>query len=151
MTNQNDIHQQMLELIYGLLPDEESDALATQIGSDPQLARKYAELTQQTALLAAVVKQKNAKRPDYDQWKKLAEAPETTETKTEAYDTDTVELAPRHAKSNRFISGLRTLTTLAASLVVLFVGYQYLRPDSLLTESGLALRSEIALNKHLSV
>ncbi|PHR88678.1 MAG: hypothetical protein COA78_36270 [Blastopirellula sp.] len=150
MTNQNDIHQQMLELIYGLLPDEESEALATRIGSDPQLARKYAELSQQTTLLAAVVKQNKPKRPDYDQWKKLAEEPETTTTNTESFETDTVAFAPKR-KAGRFVSGLRALSALAASLVILFVGYQYLRPDSLLTESGLALRTEIALDKHLAV
>ncbi|MEX0792441.1 MAG: hypothetical protein WD045_04860, partial [Pirellulaceae bacterium] len=56
MEPRDDIRQQMLELIYGLLPDDQSAALAERIRSDGRLARQYAELKERTELLAEAAK-----------------------------------------------------------------------------------------------
>ncbi len=65
------IQQQMLELIYGLLSDEESAELVDRISSDGLLAREYAELKERTELLAEVARAES-QPPNFDQWKREA-------------------------------------------------------------------------------
>ncbi|MBI1249667.1 hypothetical protein GC197_17720 [bacterium] len=71
MDDREQIRQQMLELIYGLLSDQESAELVQRISSDGVLARDYAELKEQTELLAEVAKVQ-VPVPSYDRWKKAA-------------------------------------------------------------------------------
>ena len=47
-----DMRQRLLELVYGLLPDEEAAALRAKIATDPELARAYAEAASEARLFA---------------------------------------------------------------------------------------------------
>lgn len=51
MHDQHQLHQQMLELAYDLLPAEEAAALQARIDADPELAQQYAAVGEQVALL----------------------------------------------------------------------------------------------------
>ncbi|UUO06884.1 hypothetical protein M4951_00890 [Blastopirellula sp. J2-11] len=107
MTDHDEIRQQLLELIYGLLPADEASRLAGRIGRDPELARTYAEVKEQTDLLGSAVRMTEVPLPDFAAWKKQAQ------------DQDRVE---RSRAMQGFVRGLQVLTALAASVLVLASG-----------------------------
>ncbi|MFI4876149.1 MAG: MG2 domain-containing protein [Blastopirellula sp. JB062] len=107
MTDHDEIRQQMLELIYGLLSDDEASQLASRIGRDPELARTYAEVKEQTDLLASAVLVAKEPLPDFAAWKKKAQTQQRVE---------------RSQAARRFVRGVQALTALAASVLILAGG-----------------------------
>ncbi|EAQ80926.1 hypothetical protein [Blastopirellula marina] len=107
MTDHDEIRQQLLELIYGLLPADEASRLAGRIGRDPELARTYAEVKEQTDLLGSAVRLTEVPLPDFAAWKKQAQEAERVE---------------RSRAMQGFVRGLQVLTALAASVLILASG-----------------------------
>ncbi|TWT38630.1 MG2 domain-containing protein [Blastopirellula retiformator] len=104
MTDHDENRQQLLELIYGLLSDDEASQLATRIGRDPELARAYAEIKEQTDLLAAAVRFPGAAKPDFAAWKKQAKEENRAE---------------RLRSADGFVRTMQALTALAAAVLIL--------------------------------
>ena len=48
----DDLHQKLIEYLYGLLPDAEAKELAEKISSDPDVARAYSLARQDVELIA---------------------------------------------------------------------------------------------------
>ncbi|PQO44022.1 MG2 domain-containing protein [Blastopirellula marina] len=107
MTDHEENRQQLLELIYGLLPSDEASELASRIGRDPELARAYAEMKEQTDLLASAVRVNVPPMPDFAAWKKLAQ------------EEDRVE---RSRAAQGFVRTMQALTALAAAVLILVSG-----------------------------
>ncbi|MCC9606549.1 hypothetical protein LOC68_17300 [Blastopirellula sp. JC732] len=104
MTDHDENRQQLLELIYGLLSAEEASQLASRIGRDPELARAYAEMKEQTDLLASAVRMPVAPMPDFAAWKKLAKEEERVE---------------RSRSMGGFVRTMQAFTALAAAVLIL--------------------------------
>jgi len=109
MDHREQLQQRMLEMIYGLLSDEESRELAQQISSDRDAARMYAELKERTDLLTVVTKVEPPQPADFDSWKKKAKQHE-------------VAPAMRSLPASHLV---RSLITLAACLLVGAVGFSW--------------------------
>lgn len=129
------LQQQMLELIYGLLSDEESAELVDRISSDGQLAREYAELKEQTELLAEVTRDES-QPPNYDQWKQEADADLPT------------PLTPAATWASRTF---QAVAALAACLLIVALGYPMLSIDEQGQTIALAEQKESLANNFLSV
>ncbi|MFN3153163.1 hypothetical protein [Bremerella sp.] len=135
MDDREQIQQQMLELIYGLLSDKESAELVDRISSDGQLARDYAELKEQTELLAEVTKAES-EPPNYGDWKRLADDDRPTPS------TPAVTWASR---------SLQVVAALAACLLIAALGYPMLSVDQEDQSIALAKQKETLANNFLSV
>lgn len=109
MDDREQIQQQMLELIYGLLSDEESAELVARISSDGELARDYAELKERTELLAEVTKV-STQPPNYSEWKRKAGEPDQPMPKSVA-------------GTNWATRTLQVISALAACLLVAALAY----------------------------
>ncbi|QDU73341.1 MG2 domain protein [Bremerella volcania] len=135
MDDRERIQQQMLELIYGLLSDEESAELVDRISSDGQLAREYAELKEQTELLAEVTKA-DTQPPNYDQWKREAEDDRPT---------------PRTPAATWASRTLQVVAALAACLLIAALAYPMLSIDQQDQTLALAKQKESLASHFLSV
>lgn len=135
MDDREQLQQQMLELIYGLLSDEESAELVDRISSDGQLARDYAELKEQTELLGEVTKA-NPQPPNYDDWKRQADDDRPTPR------TPTAVWASRT---------LQVIAALAACLLIAALGYPMLSVDQQDQTIALAQQKENLAQNFLSV
>ncbi|MCO6458097.1 MAG: hypothetical protein J5I93_22565 [Pirellulaceae bacterium] len=122
--------QQLWEYVYDLLPDTEAQELVRRIGSDPDLARAYAEVKLQSELLAEAAR--------------LEEPP--------------VELA-RHVRLQGERAGglfdraallLNGLVVVAATLLIGLVVYPLVKPDSPLRGSAVAQAERRLLADHAS-
>ncbi|PQO36890.1 hypothetical protein C5Y96_06930 [Blastopirellula marina] len=129
------LQQQMLELIYGLLSDEESAELVDRISSDGQLAREYAELKEQTELLGEVAKA-SKQPPNYDQWKREAEDDRPS---------------PRTPAATWASRTLQVVAALAACLLIAALGYPMLSIDQQDQTLALAKQKENLASNFLSV
>ena len=109
MDDREQLQQQMLELIYGLLSDEESAELVARISSDGELARDYAELKERTELLAEVTKV-STQPPNYSEWKRKAGEPDQPMPKSVA-------------GTNWATRTLQVISALAACLLVAALAY----------------------------
>jgi len=137
MDDREQLQQQMLELIYGLLSDQESAELVDRISSDGQLAREYAELKEQTELLAEVAKAESSP-PNYDQWKREA-------------DDDRPTPASGPAAATWASRTLQVVAALAACLLVAALGYPMLSIDQQGETIALAKQKQSIANDFLSV
>ncbi len=126
----DELHQQLFELIYGLLPDDEAARLEKRITSEPEIARAYAEAKQQADLLAKAAK--------------LHGPPVKLERPKEAKPNP-----QSPARSGEALAGLKWLIALAALALLCITGYSYFKPDSPLADRQSAdVRREIA-DEHL--
>ncbi len=122
--------QQLWELIYGLLPDEDADALSARIRSEPDLARAYVTAKLQSDLLA------EAARLD-DATTRLQLPPtEQSAGSDPAHRPRTG--SPQTAKRRRQLRVPSTLIGLAAVLSIGFVGYVLVQSDRLDPDSATA-------------
>ncbi|MEW4565172.1 hypothetical protein AB1K70_21795 [Bremerella sp. JC770] len=137
MDDREQLQQQMLELIYGLLSDQESAELVDRISSDGQLAREYAELKEQTELLAEVAKAESSP-PNYDQWKREA-------------DDDRPTPASGPVAATWASRTLQVVAALAACLLVAALGYPMLSIDQQGETIALAKQKQSIANDFLSV
>ncbi len=135
MDDREQLQQQMLELIYGLLSDQESAELVDRISSDGQLAREYAELKEQTELLGEVTKA-DTPPPNYDQWKREAEDDRPS---------------PRTPAATWASRTLQVVAALAACLLVAALGYPMLSIDQQQQSLALAEQKESLASNFLSV
>jgi len=135
MDDREQLQQQMLELIYGLLSDEQSAELADRISSDGQLARDYAELKEQTELLAQVTKAESAP-PNYDQWKREADDDLPT---------------PRTPAATWASRTLQVVAALAACLLIAALGYPLVSVDQQEQTLALAKQKEDLASDFLSL
>ncbi|GAA4429578.1 hypothetical protein [Bremerella cremea] len=136
MNDRELLQQQMLELIYGLLSDEESAELVDRISSDGELAREYAELKERTELLAEVTRI-DQPQPDYDKWKREA-------------DRNDDRPAPKGAATWASRT-LQVVAALAACLLVAALGYPRLSIDTEEQTLAMAKRQQSLANNFLSV
>jgi len=168
MEPRDDIHQQMLELIYGLLPDDQSAALAQRISSDGQLARQYAELKERTELLAEA-----AKRPvvptevstqfppltdRMEAWKRAAEGRAAEGDSSVAADQGADQRGKASTSTDRpgrksaaWNGALYVLAGLAACLLVGAFGYPWLHEKGSATLLALADERAALPGKFLAV
>ncbi|MBA2113228.1 hypothetical protein [Bremerella alba] len=135
MDEREQIQQQMLELIYGLLSDQQSAELVDRISSDGQLAREYAELKEQTELLAEVT-QANTQPPNYDDWKRQADDDRPTPS------------TPAAMWASRT---LQVVAALAACLLIAAFGYPMLSIDQQDQTLAFAQQKEHLAKNFLSV
>ncbi|PQO44760.1 hypothetical protein [Blastopirellula marina] len=136
MDNREEIQQQMLELIYGLLSDDESAELVERISSDGELARAYAELKEKTELLAEVTKAE-APQPDYAAWKKEADRKHPA--------------SPRTAGSSWTVRTWQVVSALAACLLIGALAYPPLAIDTEQQTTAFAETSDQLANDFLSL
>lgn len=167
MEPRDDIHQQMLELIYGLLPDDQSAALAERISSDGRLARQYAELKERTELLAEAAKapvlpsEVSTQLPPLtdrmEAWKRVAEGDSTQAGRTagqkgKASKSTSVDRPDRRGKKSAAWNGaLVVLAGLAACLLVGAFGYPWLHQKNSPTLLALAQQQLALPQKFLAV
>ncbi|MEW4455416.1 hypothetical protein AB1L30_22290 [Bremerella sp. JC817] len=136
MNDRELLQQQMLELIYGLLSDEESAELVDRISSDGELAREYAELKERTELLAEVTRI-NQPQPDYDKWKREADRNDDRPT-------------PKGAATWTSRT-LQVVAALAACLLIAALGYPRLSIDTEEQTLAMAKQQQSLANNFLSV
>ena len=76
----SDLHQQLWEFVYDLLPEDEAQAMRERISSDPDVARAYSEVKLQTEVITRV------SRFDADRmvWKRPGEAASPEQAPTPA-------------------------------------------------------------------
>lgn len=117
MNTSNELRQQLLELVYDLLGEEETAELRRRIDTDPEVARQYAEVREASRLLAEAARLDapavSLQAPTAETAPKLvaAAAPLPTAVVTPA-PTPAVELSP-------MARGVNILIAVAASLVFL--------------------------------
>lgn len=119
MNESPEIEQQLWELVYGLLTEEETRELQQRIRSDRQLARKYAEICLQADLVA------NASKLPAPPADLSVSAIDPTSKPTAKSPSTTHKSAPaatvsRKSKAQPWVD--RALLALAASLLLLMVG-----------------------------
>ncbi len=115
--------QQMWELVYGLLPEQEARALQQQIERDPHWAGQYAEIRRQSEIVAEAARWE-ASPLDF-----------TRLSARERQDRGPARPASTDNRQNRrnTVRGSQLgtrLLRLAALLLVGFVGWSYLKPNS---------------------
>jgi hypothetical protein len=116
MGRADELQQQIWEFVYGLLPEDESLALRKQISSDPDAARLYAEVKLQTEIVAEAARVKAAPI-DFGTVAVKRQQPERV-------------VAGHSRRRKRLIGLLGWAVSLAASLLVAFVGWSYVKPQS---------------------
>ncbi|RCS52936.1 hypothetical protein DTL42_08955 [Bremerella cremea] len=142
MDNREQLQQQMLELIYGLLSDQESAELVERISSDGQLAREYAELKERTELLAEVTKA-TSPLPNYDQWKRKADEHD------QPMPSRTVGTRP--SRSRWVTRSLQVVSGLAACLLIAALAYPKLTWNSQQQTLALQQQSQSLADDYLSL
>ena len=136
MNDREQIQQQMLELIYGLLSDDQSAELVERISSDGELARAYAELKEKTELLAEVTKAE-APQPDYAAWKKEADRKHPA--------------SPRTSRSTWTVRTWQVVSALAACLLIGALAYPPLAIDPQQQTTALTETSQRLADDYLSL
>ncbi|PQO27097.1 hypothetical protein [Blastopirellula marina] len=137
MDDREQLQQQMLELIYGLLSDQESAELVERISSNGELAREYAELKERTELLAEVTKV-SSDPPNYGEWKR----------KAGEQDKPTPKSVTGATWSTRT---LQTLSALAACLLVAALAYPKLTFNEQQQTAALQKQTQNLANDYLSL
>jgi hypothetical protein len=129
MESRTDLEQQLWELVYDLLSDEQAEALRQRITSEPEVARCYAEVQLQAELLAEAMR---------------IEAPAIALQRPAGAETGPARVAPPGDKTRPSLRPRTTvrvvnwLVSLAAALLVCLCGYWVFRPDSPLRETAAA-------------
>lgn len=123
MDPHEDREQQMWELVYGLLPEGEAHALQQQIERDPGCAGRYAEIRRQSEIVAEAARWEVSPLD----FPRLAARERQAHQPARATGTE-------HRQNRRIATrggelGTRLLR-LAALLLVGFVGWSYLKPNS---------------------
>ncbi len=134
MDRREQLEQQIWEFVYGLLPEDEAEAVRERITSDPDVARLYAEVKLQSELVAEATRLEVAPIP--------FPAPRDLETTAEPADLRPLPAVTPAAAERSAMRPVYWAVTLAATLLVGFVGYAYLKPRSPLRP--VAFRSERA-------
>jgi len=130
MDCREDLEQQIWELIYGLLPENEADDLNRQITSDPDTARLYAEVRLQVDVLAEAAQL-------HEPQLSLARPPAAAaEPSTEASDDVSVRTRPLPAAARV----ANWAVGLAAALLLCLMVHSYFKSDSSIRE--VAVRSQ---------
>ena len=140
MSTQDDLNQQLYELIYGLLPDDEAARLNDRITSEPDVARAYATVKQQTDVLAKAARL-------HGPMVKL-ERPTAEEQKVEAkrgVAGDAVEIQRDVAAP----WALKWIVGLAAAALLCITGYYAYGPSSPVRDSQTADVRQTVANEHL--
>ncbi len=142
MNHPENLEQQLWELVYELLPDDQAREVCDMIAADPDVARLYAEVKLRSELVAEasrmptspvplpVPKRSNepgdtpvASKPDGPR-KPSSAAPDDVQEDAVGVATTAVKVKPWLATT------LRYGASLAAVLLVGFVGFAYLKPQS---------------------
>jgi len=119
MNESSEIEQQLWELVYGLLSEEETRELQQRIRSDRQLARKYAEICLQADLVASASK---LPAPPAELSVSAIDPTSKPAAKSASSTKKTAPSAPVYRKSAVQPWIDRGLLVLAASLLLLMVG-----------------------------
>ncbi|MEE9603158.1 MAG: MG2 domain-containing protein, partial [Thermoguttaceae bacterium] len=119
MTVNSKTRQQLLELIYGLLPQEEADELQRRIDADPQLAEAYARAKETSELLAEAAKVKVPRV-------KLKKPEKAMDTQADAPRPKAANAVNRHS-STPLRRGANWVVGVAAAILLLLSvgGYAY--------------------------
>ncbi len=122
MDRPEQMEQQMWEFVYGLLPDDEAQAICAQVVADPDVARLYAEVKLRSELVAEASRLKASPVP--------LPIPSLARDHAGSRDRGRVAVAPRAAGPASVAAALRWAVTIAATMLVAFVGYAYFKPQS---------------------
>lgn len=114
MNEQEQLHQQLLELTYDLLPEDEASALRNRIESEPVVAKAHADVTRQAALLAAAAK---------------LEAPPIKFSAVDAVDAQEDSAASPLRRQGGWARAVHWVATLAACLLLVAAGVTYWRGE----------------------
>jgi len=146
MTDREQLDQGLLEFIYDLLPDNEAAALSSQITSDPDVARAYAEVRQQADVLAAAAKIEGPlvqlRRPA-EQNTAPAGGREPPSGRAESMQTTAAPWVSPWARAANWFVGL------AATLLIGTVCYVYVRSDSPINPRAVASAESELAERHL--
>jgi alpha-2-macroglobulin-like protein len=116
------LEQSMWEFVYGLLPDDEALAIREQIVADPDVARLYAEVKLRSNLVAEAARLKSPPMQ--------FPVPSAKGAATGTGEFLQPSPSTRFSAVGSAATALRWAVTLAATLLVGFVGYAYLQPQS---------------------
>ena len=119
------LQQQLWEFVYDLLDEAETARMQELITSEPEVARRYSEVKQQSELLASAAK--------------LEEAPVKLAPPAA---TSTASVKVSGGSAGRSHSFGNWCAALAASLLLAIVGYAYLQPQSPLNPKAVALQEK---------
>jgi hypothetical protein len=134
MVGRDALEDLLWDLVYDLLPDEEAAAVRDRIASNADVARLYAEVKRQAAILAEAAKWEHP----VIRLPRLELGSEDTGT---AGDAQPQLAAPRGTSEHGIRRPSRLASwsiALAASLLLCFLGYAYLRPKSPLRPAAVA-------------
>jgi hypothetical protein len=139
MDRKQELEQQLWELVYELLPEEEAEALRHRITSEPDVARAYAEVKLQSELIA------QALRHEAEQIKFAPPAADSGASAVEPLAGAARSLSATRSRVARVVHGVLSLAAVALLCVV---GYSYLGPRSPFHRGTVAASRE-ALNQQL--
>ncbi|MCY2993635.1 MAG: hypothetical protein NTY19_38015 [Planctomycetota bacterium] len=114
-----ELEQQLWELVYELLPEQEAAALRQRISSDPEVARAYAEVKLQTEILAQAAKP-NLPIP-------VLQRP-VSDGDSSRTETTTPAASPPPSAWSTTARTVNWLLGLAATLLVGLLGYSFIEP-----------------------
>jgi hypothetical protein len=119
MESHDGLEQQIWELVYDLLPEDEAEQLRQRVCSDPQLARLYADVKLKSQLVAEATR---------------IQGPRQVLSRPDRGTRAGVRSAFRGSASSPWVHRIRDaapwLIAAAAALLLWFTGFTYLKPDS---------------------
>ncbi|MCL4201090.1 MAG: hypothetical protein KJ000_01255 [Pirellulaceae bacterium] len=122
MDRPDQLEQSMWEFVYGLLPDDEAQAIRDQINADPDVARLYAEVKLRSDLVAEASRLRTSPMQFV--------ATKASNAAAGRLDRSQPSPALPASAAGAAATALRWAVTLAATLLVGFVGFVYLKPQS---------------------
>jgi hypothetical protein len=138
MDRREELEQQLWEFVFDLLPAEQAEQIKQRITSDPEVARLYAQTRLQADIVAEAVRLRHPPIP--------VSAPTT-----EADDAGSAAPASSgSATRSRVLRSTRlgnSLAAVAASLLMAYLGYAWLRPASPLREVALRSAEEVLVDQ----
>jgi anti-sigma factor RsiW len=131
------LEQQMWEFVYGLLPDDQAEAIRGQITADPDVARSYADVKLRSELVAEASRLRSPPMQFQIPIPSIAEA--------DIPAPGPMPAVPQETRPLTISVVFRWGISIAAALLVGFVGYAYLKPHSPLRPVAFqALREDLA-------
>ncbi|MBW3597303.1 MAG: hypothetical protein KY475_08515 [Planctomycetes bacterium] len=135
------LEQQLWELLYELLPEEEAAALRDRIAAEPDVAAAYQRVAGQRELVTESLRWRGGDVPLHPPSEK-DHRPAPASSAISA--SDAPALARSSGRLPRLMRSLQGLACAAAVAMLAVIGYAWLRPGSLLHRDGLAVWKQAA-------
>jgi len=142
MTDREELQQQLLEFIYGLLSDDEAARMNERITSDGDVARAYAEARQEADLMAAAAR---LEQPPVE----LKRPEEAAVARAEPVAPATAPLVTPAPAGSNWTRGANWFIGLATAILVLITGYMYFKPDSPVNSLAVGSAQQEIADRHL--